>query len=139
MNIQVHVACDDENYRSVIADFLDHQTDMDVVGASASGGIAAAAMLVADPDVVVLGVPPTGSVAQLAAKYRQILNQGAAVVAFCMTREQAAQYRELGIARVILSDEPARALTAAIRAAHIDNAAHPRMPRSERGTQTTAH
>src|SRR5262245_11348435 len=138
MTIQVHVACDDENYRSVIADFLDHQTDMDVVGASASGGIAAAAVLVADPDVVVLGVPPTGSVALLAAKYRQIMNEGAAVVAFCMTREQAAQYRELGIERVIMSDEPARELTAAIRAAYIDNAAHARAPSVERRSHTTA-
>ncbi|HEX5047060.1 MAG TPA: hypothetical protein VFX89_08055 [Gammaproteobacteria bacterium] len=138
MTIQVHVACDDENYRSVIAEFLAHQTDMDVVGASASGGIAAAAVLVADPDVVVLGVPPTGSVAQLAAKYRQIMNEGSAVVAFCMTREQAAQYRELGIDRVILSNAPARELTAAIRAAYIDNAAHARVPRSERRTQTLA-
>jgi DNA-binding NarL/FixJ family response regulator len=139
MTIQVHVACDDENYRSVIADFLAHQTDMDVVGASGSGGIAAAAVLVADPDVVVLGVPPTGSVALLAAKYRQIMNEGPAVVAFCMTHEQAPQYRALGIERVIMSDEPARELTAAIRAAYIENAAHAPLPRSERRTQTSAH
>ena len=139
MTIQVHVACDDENYRSVIADFLDHQTDMDVVGASASGGIAAAAVLVADPDVVVLGAPPTGSVALLAAKYRQIMDEGPAVVAFCMTREQAVQYRELGIERVIMSDEPARELTAAVRAAYLANAAHAHVPGAEHRSETIAH
>ena len=112
---------------------------MDVVGASASGGIAAAAVLIADPDVVVLGAPPTGSVAQLAAKYRQIMDEGPAVVAFCMTREQAAQYREIGIDRVIFSDEPARQLTAAIRAAYLENATPARMPRFERRSHTSAH
>jgi DNA-binding NarL/FixJ family response regulator len=132
MTIQVHVACDDENYRSVIADFLGHQTDMEVVGASGSGGIAAAAVLVADADVVVLGIPSTGSVSQLAARYRQMMDEGPVVVAFCMTHEQAGQYRELGIERVILSDEPARELTAAVRSAYAAGAVHVRPPLSQR-------
>ena len=139
MTIQVHVACDDENYRSVIADFLDHQPDMEVVGMSASGGIAAAAVLVADPDVVVLGVPESGSVAQLATKYRQIMDEGPVVVAFCMTHEQAAQYQEIGIERVVLSDEPARVLTAAVRAAYTAGALHHRAPALEPSARTTAH
>jgi DNA-binding NarL/FixJ family response regulator len=139
MTIQVHVACDDESYRSVIADFLNHQPDMEVVGASASGGIAAAAVLVADPDVVVLGVPETGSVAQLAKRYREIMDEGPVIVAFCMTREQAHQYQALGIERVVLSDEPARALTAAVRAAYTAGAIHHKLPVTERQARSTAN
>jgi DNA-binding NarL/FixJ family response regulator len=139
MTIQVHVACDDESYRSVIADFLNHQPDMEVVGASASGGIAAAAVLVADPDVVVLGVPETGSVAQLAQRYRQIMDEGPVIVAFCMTHEQAEQYQALGIERVVLSDEPARALTAAVRAAYTAGAIHHKLPVTERQARSTAN
>lgn len=121
MTIQIHVACDDEQYRSVIADFLDHQTDMEVVGASASGGVGAAAVQIAGPDVVVLGIPPSSKVAQHAPRYKQLMQDGAAVVAFCMTPEQAAEYHELGIERVILSGDPARELTAAVRAAYTEN------------------
>jgi DNA-binding NarL/FixJ family response regulator len=129
MTIQIHVACDDEQYRSVIADFLDHQTDMEVVGASPGGSIGTAAVELADPDVVVLGLPPSCDVAQHAPKYRRMMQEGAALVAFCMTPEQAHEYQELGIERVILSDEPARKLTAAVRAAYSEvEAAHVKAP-----------
>lgn len=124
MTIQIHVACDDEQYRSVIADFLDHQTGMEVVGASATGGIGAAAAELADPDVVVLGLPPSADVAKYAPRYRQMMQDGAAVVAFCMTPEQAAEYQEFGIDKVILSDAPARNLAAAIRAAYSEKVPH---------------
>jgi DNA-binding NarL/FixJ family response regulator len=124
MNIQIHVACDDEQYRSVIADFLDHQTGMEVVGASASDGVGPAAAEFADPDVVVLGLQPSADVAQQAPRYRRMMQGGAAVVAFCMSPEQAAEYQELGIDRVILSDAPARNLAAAIRAAYSEKTPH---------------
>jgi DNA-binding NarL/FixJ family response regulator len=117
MTIQIHVACDDERYRSVIADFLDHQSGMQVVGASASDAIGPAAAELAEPDVVVLGLRPTADVALQAPRYRKMMQDGAAVVAFCTTPEQAAEYQEIGIERVILADAPARNLTAAIRAA----------------------
>ena len=124
MTIQIHVACDDEQYRSVIADYLDHQSGMQVVGASASDDIGPAAADLADPDVVVLGLPPTADVARQAPRYRQMMRHGAALVAFCMNPEQAAEYQEIGIERVILSDAPARNLTAAIRAAYSEKAPH---------------
>jgi len=124
MTIHIHVACDDEQYRSVIADFLDHQTGMEVVGASTSG-IGAAAVEIADPDVVVIGIQSNGNVAQYAPRYRQMMNDGAAVVAFCMTPEQAREYRRLGIDHVILSDDPARNLTAAVRDAYSEHSAVP--------------
>ena len=140
MTIQVHVACDDENYRSVIADFLDHQTDMEVVAASSSGGVGTAAVLVAEPDVVVLGIPPSAHVAELAPRYREIVADGPAVVAFCMTHEQAAEYQELGIERVIFSDEPARKLTAAIRAAYQAGAGLAKIaPRAATAPRTATH
>jgi DNA-binding NarL/FixJ family response regulator len=120
MTIQVHVACDDEAYRAVIADFLDHQTDMEVVGASAGGGMGAAAARLAGPDVVVLGIPPNGDVARSAPSYRGMMREGAAIVAFCTTPEQAVEYQEVGIERVIFSDDPARMLTAAVRAAYTE-------------------
>ncbi len=120
MSIHIHVACDDEQYRSVIADFLDHQIGMEVVGASASGGVGAAAVQLADPDVVVLGVPPSSKVAPHAPRYLHLIQNGARLVAFCMTPEQAAEYQKLGIVRVITSDDPARELTAAVRAAYSD-------------------
>lgn len=140
MTIQVHVACDDENYRSVIADFLDHQTDMEVVGASTSGGIGTAAVLVASPDVVVIGMPPSSQVAEFAPRYREIVADGPAVVAFCMTDAQAAEYHELGIERVILSDEPARKLTAAVRDAYNAGAGLARLAlRPHTAPQKAAH
>ena len=124
MTIQIHVACDDERYRSVIADFLDHQSGMQVVGASASDAIGPAAAELAEPDVVVLGLRPTADVARHAPRYRRMMQDGAALVAFCMTPEQAAEYQEIGIERVILSDAPARNLAAAIRAACGDKVPH---------------
>lgn len=123
MTIQIHVACDDEQYRSVIAEFLDHQTGMEVIGASPSGGIGAAAAELADPDVVVIGIQPNSNVAQYAPRYRQMMADGAAVVAFCMTPEQAREYQRFGIERVILSDDPARKLTAAVRDAYTEHGA----------------
>jgi DNA-binding NarL/FixJ family response regulator len=123
MTILVHVACDDELYRAVIAEYLHHQSDMEVVGASAEGQIGAAAIELAGPDVVVLGIPPNGSVAQHAPKCRQVMQAGAAVVAFCMTEQQAAEYVRLGIEHVIVSDEPARELSQAVRDAHTANGA----------------
>jgi DNA-binding NarL/FixJ family response regulator len=123
MTILVHVACDDEIYRAVIAEYLHHQSDMEVVGASAEGQIGAAAIEFAGPDVVVLGIPPDGNVAKHAPKCRQVMESGAAVVAFCMTEQQAAEYQQLGIEHVIVSDEPARELSQAVRLAFAESSA----------------
>jgi DNA-binding NarL/FixJ family response regulator len=117
MKIHIHVACDDQDYRLVIADFLQHQNDMEVVSAS-SEGIGAAAVDLLHPDVVVLGTPPDGDVLQHAPKYLQIIAQGTAVVAFCATNLQAANYRALGIERVVSGDDPARMLGEAVRGAY---------------------
>ncbi len=117
MTIHVHVACDDAAYRAVIAEFLEHQTGMKVVSASASGTIGEACAEVAEPDVIVIGMPPTANVARQAPRYRRLMRH-AALVAFCMTPEQVNIYHELGIERTIGRDEPARRLSAAVRAAY---------------------
>jgi DNA-binding NarL/FixJ family response regulator len=115
--IHVHVACDDELYRSVIADFLAHQTDMEVVGASADDQLGAAASALADPDVVVLSVPPTREAAAHAKHFLESQCEGAVIVAFCRTPEHAAVYHGLGSKLLVFSDQPARQLTEAVRAA----------------------
>jgi DNA-binding NarL/FixJ family response regulator len=115
--IQVHVACDDELYRSVIADFLAHQTDMEVVGASGDDQLGAAASALTDPDVVVISVPPTGDAAEHLRQFLDAQPDGTVIVAFCRTPEQAEVYYGLGIELLVHSDEPARQLTAAVRAA----------------------
>jgi DNA-binding NarL/FixJ family response regulator len=122
MTIHVHVACDDSTYRNVIADYLHHQQDMVVVGASTSGRIGAAAIDIEDADVVVLGIPPEADVAAHARPYGELARAGESVVAFCMTREQAEDCHEIGIDRTIGANEPARRLTAAVRDAY--SAAH---------------
>jgi DNA-binding NarL/FixJ family response regulator len=118
MAIHVHVACDDVLYRDVIAEYLRHQRDMVVVGASTGGRIGAAALELEDADVVVLGLPEAADAAHDAAPYRELPERGESVVAFCMTREQADECRELGIERTIGADEPARRLAAAVRDAY---------------------
>jgi DNA-binding NarL/FixJ family response regulator len=115
--IHVHVACDDEIYRSVIADFLAHQSDMEVVGASGDDQLGAAASALADPDVVVLSIPPTRDAAEHAKQFLEAQPDGTVVVAFCRTPEQADVYHGLGIELLVHSDEPARQLTEAVRAA----------------------
>jgi DNA-binding NarL/FixJ family response regulator len=118
MTIHVHVACDDTLYRNVITDFLHHQHDMVVVGASTGGDVGAAALELEDADVVVLGLPKTADATHDAAPYRELPAGGEAVVAFCMTREQADDCHEIGIERTIGPEEPARRLAAAVRAAY---------------------
>ena len=120
--IHVHVACDDELYRSVIADFLAHQTDMEVVGASGDDQLGAAASALTDPDVVVLSIPPTRDTAAHAREFLAGQPDGAVVVGFCRTPEQADVYMSLGIRLLVHSDEPARQLTEAVRAAANGNA-----------------
>lgn len=115
--IHVHVACDDEIYRSVIADFLAHQTDMEVVGASGDDQLGAAASALTDPDVVVLSIPPTGDGAEHARQFVDAQPDGTVIVAFCRTPEQAEVYYGLGIELLVHSDQPARQLTEAVRAA----------------------
>jgi DNA-binding NarL/FixJ family response regulator len=115
--IHIHVACDDELYRSVIADFLAHQTDMAIVGASADDQLGAAASALADPDVVVLSIPPTRDGASHVEHFLELQREGAVIVAFCRTPEQADLYHRFGINLLVFSDQPARQLTEAVRAA----------------------
>jgi hypothetical protein len=43
---------------------------------------------------------------------------GAAIVVFCTTPEQAADFEDLGVEYVVEANEPARELAAAVRAAY---------------------
>jgi hypothetical protein len=70
------------------------------------------------PDVVVFGVSPRSEVTQHAPEYRDMASTGAAIVVFCTTPEQAADFEDLGVEYVVDAHEPARELAAAVRAAY---------------------
>jgi DNA-binding NarL/FixJ family response regulator len=119
--IVIHVACDDEAFRAVVAELLGHQRDMRVLR------VADAAPLEAPerpenpeqrPDVVVFGVSPRSEVTQHAPEYRDMASTGAAIVVFCTTPEQAADFEGLGVEYVVDANEPARELATAVRAAY---------------------
>jgi DNA-binding NarL/FixJ family response regulator len=125
--IVIHVACDDEAFRAVVAELLGHQRDMRVLR------VADAAPLEAPerpenpeqrPDVVVFGVSPRSEVTQHAPEYRDMASTGAAIVVFCTTPEQAADFEGLGVEYVVDANEPARELATAVRAAYRQRAGH---------------
>lgn len=120
--IVIHVACDDEVFRNVVADFLEHQRDMHVVNASEARP--AAIERSEHPDVVVFGIPPQNSVTQHAYDYRGMAQTGAAIVVFCTSPEQAADFEDLGVEYLVDADDPARELAAAIRTAYRRRAGH---------------
>jgi hypothetical protein len=70
------------------------------------------------PDVVVFGVSPRSEVTQHAPEYRDMASSGAAIVVFCTTPEQAADFEDLGVEYVVDANEPARELASAVRAAY---------------------
>jgi len=119
--IVIHVACDDEAFRAVVADLLGHQRDMCVLQAD----LARAALDRTEaPDVVVFGIPPRSEVTSHAPEYRDMASTGAAIVAFCTSPEQAADFENLGVEYVVDANEPARELAAAVRAAYRHHTIH---------------
>jgi DNA-binding NarL/FixJ family response regulator len=115
--IVIQVACDDEAFRAVVAELLGHQCDMRIVRAVATDGTDA-------PDVVVYGIPPRSAVTSHAPEYRDIASSGAAIVVFCTSPEQAADFEDLGVEYVVDANEPARELAEAVRAAYRNRAGH---------------
>jgi hypothetical protein len=108
--IVIHVACDDEAFRSVVMDFLSRQRDMRVLRVATGRSEA--------PDVVVFGVSPGSEVTLHAPEYRDMASTGAAIVVFCTTPEQAADFEDLGVEYLVDANEPARDLAAVVRAAY---------------------
>lgn len=115
--IVIHVACDDEAFRAVVSELLGHQRDMRVVRALVPEQPDA-------PDVVVYGIPPRSEVMSRAPEYHDMASTGAAIVVFCTSPEQAADFEHLGVEYVVDANEPARELAAAVRAAYRDRAGH---------------
>jgi hypothetical protein len=115
--IVIHVACDDEAFRAVVAELLGRQRDMRVLRAARPNEADA-------PDVVVFGVSPRSEVTSHAPEYRDMASSGAAIVVFCTSPDQAADYEDLGVEYVVDADEPARELAAAVRAAYRNRAGH---------------
>jgi DNA-binding NarL/FixJ family response regulator len=122
--IVIHVACDDEAFRSVVAELLGHQRDMRVVRIGDSAPIAQPERPQQTPDVVVFGVAPSSEVTEHAPEYRDMASTGAAIVVFCTTPEQAADFEDLGVEYVVDANEPARELAAAVRAAYRQRVGH---------------
>ena len=75
--IVIHVACDDEAFRAVVADLLGHQRDMRVLRVSSPAADAAGAE---PPDVVVYGISPRSEVTSHAPEFRDMASTGAAIV-----------------------------------------------------------
>lgn len=111
--IVIHVACDDEAFRAVVAELLDHQRDMRVLRLSNE-----AAARSESPDVVVFGVSPASEVTEHAPEFHDMASSGAAIVVFCTTPDQAADFETLGVEYVVDADEPARELATAVRSAY---------------------
>ena len=76
------------------------------------------------PDVVVFGIPPRSEVTSHAPEYRDMASTGAAIVVFCTSPEQAADFEDLGVDYGVDANVPARELAAAVRAAYRDRAGH---------------
>lgn len=109
--IVIQVACDDEAFRSIVAELLDHQRDMRVLRVS-NDDVAAA------PDVVVYGLSPRSDVTEHAPEFHDMESSGAAVVVFCTAPEQAAEFEDLGVEYLVDSNGPARELAQTVRAAY---------------------
>ena len=118
--IVIHVACDDEAFRAVVAELLGHQRDMRVLRSAAPER--------ADngetPDVVVYGISPRSEVTSHAPEYHDMASTGAAIVVFCTSPDQAADFEDLGVEYVVDVNEPARELAAAVRAAYRHRSGH---------------
>lgn len=115
--IVIQVACDDEAFRAVVAELLGHQCDMRVLRALANDRGES-------PDVVVFGIPPRSPVDTHAPEFRDIASTGAAIVVFCTSPEQAADFEDLGVEYLVDADEPARDLASVVRTAYRNRAGH---------------
>ena len=125
--IVIQVACDDEAFRAVVAELLGHQRDMRVLRVSSGARADAAAPQGATPeppDVVVYGISPRSEVTSHAPEFRDMVSTGAAIVVFCTSPEQAADFEDLGVEYLVDANEPARELAAAVRAAFRHRAGH---------------
>jgi hypothetical protein len=109
--IVIQVACDDEAFRAVVANLLEHQRDMRVLRRISNESAA-------PPDVVVYGVSPRDDVTEHAPEFRDMASSGAVVVVFCTAPEQAAEFEDLGAEYLVDASEPARELAATVRAAY---------------------
>ena len=120
--IVIQVACDDEAFRAVVAELLGHQRDMRVLRVSsaerADAGSATQGAVSEPPDVVVYGISPRSEVTSHAPEFRDMASTGAAIVVFCTSPEQAADFEHLGAEYLVDANEPARELAAAVRAAY---------------------
>ena len=114
--IFIQVACDDEVFRTVVAELLGHQRDMRVLPAPTE--------VAGEPDVVVYGIPPRSEVMSHAPEYRDMASTGAAIVVFCTSPDQAADFEHMGVEYVVDANEPARELAAAVREAYRHRAGH---------------
>jgi len=126
--IVIQVACDDEAFRAVVAELLGHQRDMRVLrvsnGERTDGSVAQGAAASEPPDVVVYGISPRSEVTSHAPEFRDMVSTGAAIVVFCTSPEQAADFEDLGVEYLVDANEPARELAAAVRAAFRHRAGH---------------
>jgi hypothetical protein len=119
--IVIHVACEDEAFRAVVAELLGHQRDMRVLRVDDASHLAERSEA---PDVVVFGVSPRSEVTQHAPEYRDMASSGSAIVVFCTTPEQAAEFEDLGVEYLVDVNEPARELASAVRAAYRHKTIH---------------
>src|SRR5262245_3485192 len=76
------------------------------------------------PDVVVYGISPRSAVTSHAPEYRDMASTGAAIVVFCTSPEQAADFVDLGVEYLVDANEPARELAATVREAYRNRAGH---------------
>jgi hypothetical protein len=109
--IVIQVACDDEGFRSVVAELLARQCDMRVLRISNDD-------VAGPPDVVVYGLSPRSDVTEHAPEFHDMASSGAALVVFCTAPEQAAEFEDLGVEYLVDSNEPARELARTVRTAY---------------------
>jgi hypothetical protein len=123
--IVIQVACDDETFGAVVAELLAQQRDMRVLRESNRDSAPAVTAERSDtPDVVVYGVSPRSEVMEHAPEYRDMASLGAAIVVFCTSPEQAADFENLGVDYLVDADEPAGELASAVRQAYRYRIAH---------------
>src|SRR5262245_22636244 len=91
------------------------RADADARGRSADEGT---------PDVVVYGISPRSAVTSHAPEYRDMASTGAAIVVFCTSPEQAADFEDLGVEYLVDANEPARELADTVREAYRNRAGH---------------
>lgn len=118
--IVIQVACDDEAFRSIVAELLGHQSDMRVLRVSSNDD----QLVAPPPDVVVYGLSPRSDITQHAPEFHDMASSGAAVVVFCTAPEQAAEFEDLGVEYLVDADEPARELAQTVRAAYRRRSGH---------------